>query len=97
MSEVWLTHHFVRSGAEAAAVALNLGHTDIDCGAQYAGGKQWNDGARPHRAAAAASEFGQLRQAPRPLDPRHLCIVPCALGLMLRALISPPLYVGAFM
>lgn len=48
--EAWLTHHFVGSGAEAAAAALNFGHTDIDCGGQYQGAKQFNDGGSIQKA-----------------------------------------------
>ena len=35
IEEAWQTHHFVNSGAEAAAAGLSWGHTDIDCGNQY--------------------------------------------------------------
>jgi hypothetical protein len=73
VSEVWLTHHFVRSGAEAAAVALNLGHTDIDCGAQYAGGKQWNDGARPPRAAACCERVWAVETSASTSRPPATC------------------------
>lgn len=50
VKEAWLTHHFVNSGAEAAAAALNWGHTDIDCGDQYSGGTQFNDGGSIQKA-----------------------------------------------